>query len=303
MKKIINENRIDKIIQETINRMILENGLRQKDQLSESYGFFDGCRELAVKIFDKIYDNWKGKDNLTKMDYLIVPCEWASRGRIVILPTKVNVRAGYVYARHQVNGDTVICVNPIVINEDESTFLPTLEHELTHAYEDSMRINGGSSMLKAAIESGYDKVFKYKFNGARMENDSIAKQDLGSVLYWFASFEQNAFFAGMFGRLIHGYAEPENANECLEVLKGTREYNSFSNMIYIVKEILTKKTRKESQDALVDCANKLTNISFRTYGQLCKWLLYKANKLERKLNVMLPKMVKRYFEMVEHDEI
>lgn len=271
--------------------------------INESNGFFNGCRELAIEIFDKIYENWKGKDNLTRADYLTIPCEWASNGEIVILPTREKVRAGYIYSRDQVNGDTVIAINPIVINEDESTFLPTLEHELTHAYEDSMRIKKGGSMNDAALKSGYNKLFNYKFRGAYMENNSVLKKDLSNVLYWFTSFEKNAFFAGMFGKLIHGYSEPENANECLEVLKGTREYNGFSNMIYIAKEILTKKSDKSVQDSIVDCANKLTNNNFRNYNQFCKWLISKADRLEKKMNSLLPKMVNRYFEMVNNDEI
>lgn len=271
--------------------------------IKESNGFFDGCRELAIEIFNKIYENWKDRDNLTQRDYLMVPCEWASRGRIVILPTKVNVRAGYVYARHQVNGDTVICVNPIVIHEDESTFLPTLEHELTHAYEDSMRLRNGSSMDNAAMNLGYHKLFNYKFRGMSMEDDTIAKKDLANVLYWFTSFEQNAFFAAMFGKLIHGYGEPEDANECLEIIKGTREYNGFSNSIYVTREILTKKTDQIIQNSLVIYANELTNMNFNSYNQLCKWLNYKADKLEKKMNEMVRKMVNRYFEMVDNDEI
>ncbi len=271
--------------------------------IKESNGFFDGCKELAIEIFDKIYDNWQGKEELSIDDYLIIPCKWASKGRIVILPTKTNIRAGYVYARRQVNNDTVICINPIVIHEDESTFLPTLEHELTHAYEDSMRISHGTSMNDAASNIGYHKLFNYKFRGAYMENDSVAKKDLSNVLYWFTSFEQNAFFAGMFGRLIHGYSEPETPNECAEVLMGTREYNNFSNMIYITRETLTKKTNKEAQDSLVDCANKLTNKNFSTYNQLCKWLNLKANKLENKMRQMLPKMISKYFEMINNNEL
>lgn len=271
--------------------------------INESNGFFDGCRELAIEIFNKIYENWKDRDNLTQMDYLTVPCEWASRGRIVILPTKVNVRAGYVYARYQVNGDTVICVNPIVIHEDESTFLPTLEHELTHAYEDLMRLRNGSSMDNAAMNLGYHKLFNYKFRGMSMEDDTIAKKDLANVLYWFTSFEQNAFFAAMFGKLIHGHGEPEDANECLEIIKGTREYNGFSNSIYIAKEKLTKKRDQIIQNSLVIYANELTNMNFNSYNQLCKWLNYKADKLEKKMNEMVRKMVNRYFEMVDNDEI
>lgn len=271
--------------------------------INESNGFFDGCRELAIEIFNKINYNWRDRDNLTRSDYLMVPCEWASRGRIVILPTKVNVRAGYVYARHQVNGDTVICVNPIVIHEDESTFLPTLEHELTHAYEDSMRLRNGSSMNDTAANLGYHKLFNYRFRGMSMENDTIAKKDLSNVLYWFTSFEQNAFFAAMFGKLIHGYGEPEDANECLEIIKGTREYNGFANAIYITREILTKKADPNIQNNLVAYANELTNMKFNNYSQLCKWLNYKANKLEKKMNEMVRKMVNRYFEMVGNDEI
>ena len=271
--------------------------------INESNGFFDGCRELAIEIFNKIYENWNGRDNLTQMDYLMVPCEWASRGRIVILPTKEKVRAGYVYARHQVNGDTVICVNPIVIHEDESTFLPTLEHELTHAYEDSMRLMNGSSMNDTAANLGYHKLFDYKFRGMSMENNTITKKDLANVLYWYTSFEQNAFFAAMFGKLMHGYGEPEDANECLEIIKGTREYNGFSNAIYITREILTKKIDPNMQNNLVAYANELTNMNFKSYNQLCKWLNYKANKLERRMNNIIPKMVKKYFEMVDNDEI
>lgn len=271
--------------------------------INESNGFFDGCKELAEEIFEKVCENWRGKDDLTRADYILVPCQWASNGEIVILPTKVNVRAGYVYARYQVNGDTVICINPKVIYEDESSFLPTLEHELTHAYEDSMRINNGTSMNDAANRTGYNKLFNYKFRGAYMENDSVSKRDLSNVLYWFTSFEQNAFFAGMFGKLIHGYSEPEDANECLEVLKGTREYNNFANMIYIVRDILTKMEEPSVQNGLVNCANNLTNMHFISYNQLCKWLKYKANKLEKKMNNIIPKMVNRYFEMINNGEL
>ena len=286
-----------------MKRQIIINESQFKTLINESNGVFDGCQELAVNIFNKIYEKWKGRDNITMADYLLVPCEWASNGEIVILPTRENVRAGYVYARHQVNGDTVICINPKVIYEDESTFLPTLEHELTHAYEDSMRIKNGTSMNDAAYRMGYNKLFNYKFRGAYMENDSVSKRDLSNVLYWFTSFEQNAFFAGMFGKLIHGYSEPEDANECLEVLKGTREYNNFANMIYIVRDILTKMEEPSVQNGLVNCANNLTNMHFTSYNQLCKWLNYKANKLEKKMNNIMPKMVNRYFEMVDNGEL
>ena len=296
----LTEQEIHRIV-ECVCRMLREN--RSDGLIEESQGFFDGCRELAIEIFDKIDENWRGRDNLTQRDYLVIPCEWASRGRIVILPTNMNVRAGYVYARYQVNGDTVVCINPIVIHEDESTFLPTLEHELTHAYEDSMRLRKGSSMYDAAKKNGYQKLFNYKFRGMSMEKDTVMKKDLANVLYWFTSFEQNAFFAGMFGRLIHGYEEPEDANECLAILQGTREYNGFANAIYTAREILMKKTEPKTQMDLVAYASELTNMKFTSYNQLCKWLDHKANKLERKMNVMVRKMVNRYFEMIENDEI
>ena len=271
--------------------------------INESYGFFDGCRELAEEIFEKVYENWHGRDNLTQRDYFFVPCEWASSGRIVILPTREKVRAGYVHFRDKVLGDTVICINPKVIYEDESSFLPTLEHELTHAYEDSMRINNGTPMHDAAIKSGYDKLSKYRFKGAHIENDSVLTKDLSNVLYVFASFEENAFFAAMFGKLIHGYSEPENANECLDALKETNEYYYFSKTIDVVREILTKKDDKNEQENLVKNANSLTNMHFSTYNQLCKWLNYKADKLERRMNNIIPKMVKKYFEMIDNGEI
>lgn len=266
----------------TINEAQL---LSLENILQESYGIFQGCSDLAVKIADEIYNHWILKG---KVEDIAVPCEWAIGKCIIIHPTSFNVRASYILDVEEIGG-TVIFVNPRIVDfKDESIFLSTLMHELTHAYKDAMKRRNGSSERETAIKSGYNQNFDYRFRTSKNDNNPI-KQDLSAFLYYCSAIERDAFYAGMYGKLHFCLGEISTPQEALDVIKSTREYKQWMAHISNVKQWLGT-TDKYKQQLLTQYAFELTNKRF-TFSGLCKYLQRLIWKVENKLNKNIRKMI------------
>lgn len=271
--------------------ILTENQFRM---INESYGIFDGCEELAVRILNVIYDH---RDEDWKR--LIIDRVWFSPTKALeIRKTDENVRAGYVYTWYKIRGleNPTICVNPLIIDwKAESSLIGTFMHELTHAYEDCMRIRKGGSMFQVAQKIGYDKNFKCFTN----KNVSDELKEISRMLYTLTPFEINALFAGMYAKLsnFNGY-EIETPKEALGILRFTVEYKKIMNCILTAEEIMETQDNT-SRKLKVYYVNLISDYKFTSFEQLCKWLQHKITKLRKKLSENLPKMVMGYFNKNE----
>ena len=268
-----------------------------RKKLLETYGIFEGCEDLAIEIADKIYEKWCQGEN-TSPEPFTINCSWASRGYIAICPTKQNVRAGYLLDYKQTHNQTIIVVNPLILDwRYENATLGSLMHELTHAYRDCQRRRGNNSEMEGAVRRGYNKTFDYKFR-TNEEDRTIIKNDLSTFLYWTDAMEKPAFFAGMYAKVRYSIAEYDDAKDYLEAFKSTREYNEFLNILYLGK-LLSSHTTPRKQKEVLDAANELTNYNFTTFDQVRKHIISRSKKLEKTLKTVIPKMV---MKMMEYEE-
>lgn len=259
-------------------------------KINESYGVFNGCKELAIRIADEIFTNWKiDNDFFTPLD---IPCWFSADGEAHIYPTKYNLRAAYILDP-RMDGRTTILVNPKIVNPlEEGKLIASLMHELTHAYRDAMKRRKGGSENQSAESDGYYKNFNYKFGNDKY---SILKNNLSDFIYITSQMEMPAFIAGMYGNLSGTMVEVETAEEALEVIKSTPEYHRFEDAFKFANEFYNC-TDENMQYDLVMWANELTTIKFRNFNQFRKWVVYKYNRASNKLMKFIPKMIYKFFE-------
>ena len=281
---------------------MLDSFNMKKRKLSESYGVFEGCEELAIKIFDELFWKWQKeweKDYNFILKPIDVPCWFANDGLVHIYPTGLPLRAGCGIDLDKTEGKIKIFVNPNNVEwySEDDEFISSLMHELTHAYRAIMKSRVGRSEHETAEKEGYYKNFDYMFKTEKSLKTNL-KTKLSDFIYTSSQIELPAFIAGMYGGLSNAgrhTIEIDTVDEALEVIHRTKEYKRFVRMFFLASE-LTNYTDRNTQNQLVMYANDLTAMEFRTYAQLKKWITNRYDKVSKKLKTLIPKMIYKYFE-------
>lgn len=272
---------------------ILENveSVTAKHILFEQYGVFDGCEELAMQIEEvakKAQNNgldctlFKLPENKLADKVLITLCDGNScaflsnstmsdDGKYDVLKLRLT--------RRSVRGERL---------------LPSIMHELLHAYENLSRTNAGvEDMRKNALKTGYDKVTTDKI--AKMGNE---KKYVAYLLYYFSDFERNAYIAQLNGEAIACDKTFHSAHDALKWLSKTVPYHNYMVMLDYADK-LSRIKNKERREYVLKIANELSNHGFKTYGQFVKWLRIKTRKYSKKFQQTVPKIAAKHLSIAE----
>jgi hypothetical protein len=265
-----------------------------KNRIDEYAGVFNDCEEVAIRITNRIFDEWFTEDGEPiELKYCFVePCSFGNNGYVSVCQTKFNVRAAYILDIKQVRGDSVILVNLLALDpNNKEYFTSTLMHELTHLYRDNMKRKKGTSELDYAKKSGYFKAFDYYF---KEKNPIELKRKISQVLYKTSQLEVPAFMAGMYGSLRKYGDELKTAYDVLYVLYNSREYTELTYMLRRINNWVNT-TDPQQQKLLVQYLDELTTNNINTFGQFKKYMMRRYYKTKNKLDQLIPKMVTKYF--------
>lgn len=272
---------------------ILENvkSVTAKHILFEQYGVFDGCDELAMQIekeANKAQNNgldwtlFKLPENKLANKVLITLCDGNScaflsnstmsdDGKYDVLKLRLS--------RRSIRGERLI---------------PSIMHELLHAYENLSRTTAGSEDLrKNALKTGYDRVTTDKI--AKMGNE---KKYVAYLLYYFSDFERNAYIAQLNGEAIACDKTFHSAHDALKWLYKTVPYHNYMVMLDYADK-LSRIKNKERREYVLKTVNELSNHGFKTYGQFVKWLRVKTRKYSKKFQQTVPKIAAKHLPIAE----
>ena len=225
--------------------------------LNEYAGVFYGAEELAKEILSQLRRVGWDK-NPPEKKVLPIPVWWAPAYRIYATVEKsLKVRAYYNLYAMSKNCMPVISISSSVISEPDETLIPTIVHELTHAYEDCQRFrNGSKSLYDIASDRGHQKYWTYNLNTDSDEKDEYL-DDVFTFTNLSSSFEKNA----------KGFTED------------------------ILHEV-----SKEEQQKWLDAFSKITNLKFRSYEHLKKYCRQVYMKHEKQVNDAMRKAINYYFQ-------
>ena len=271
-----------------------------KMRIDEYAGVFNNWEDMAERILKSIYRYWFDENGkiLDNIDFCFrLRCPFGNDGFVSICPTKFNVSAAYILDTSKVNGDSVIIINPEIVNphlniKDDESLMGTLTHELTHMYRDTMKRRNGTSELEAGHKEGYFKAFDYYF---REKKPIKLKKDISDFLYVTSQMEIPAYFAGMYGILSRNKYKIKTTNDALLVLYNTKYFKRFSSLFYQMKRWF-RTTDAEQQKLLVQYLDELAPVRIRTFGQFKKFIQKRYDRCNRKIKQLIPKMVAKLFE-------
>lgn len=271
---------------------IYEQNLRGNDfkRLCESYGLFNGCDVLAEQIYEKFCEaNEKGLSEFSMVidnsEFINIIDVYLMRGQISSFDTSSVIDEDNKY-------------NPLILDLGTDAtprqMKGLLMHELTHAYENYIRIaKNKKSLIQKAADSGYGK------NPLNMtETYKEKKRMISYILYHLNDFERNAYIAQIKGELLNAEQEFENIDDALNFIRTTISYRNYKTIFKWANQICNE-TDKYTQSAILRYVSELSNNNFNTYNQFVKWLSNRVLVYQNKFNRIIPKMAAEILYMKE----
>ena len=277
-------DRVRGIINESVRRV-----------LKEYAGVFIGCQQLAQEIITSIRKY--GWDMFPPTERLCfeVPVSWAPHGCVQVTVKNVQgCNAVYLPSILETYGTVFIIVSPSAAAGKEEYLLPTLVHELTHAYEDCMRLkNGGKSIARELQDHGYDISLDYNTRTPYPKKDATL-EDVARFNQYSVSFERNARAATIIPLLMSAEKVFETPNDAYLYLEECRPYRTLLFLKGFTESIMHPESEDEKQEYL-DAFNKITKLRFSSYGKLQRYCQQILKKYENKLADVSRKAIHFYF--------
>ena len=281
-------------------KFIIEESFRSV--LNEYAGMFAGCEQLAKNILYIVKNNdWPSIQNGYSRCYE-VPCSWAPGGYIAVTVNKnytKGVNASYIPGFFERYGKFLIAVNPAIKNYKDEDLIPTISHELTHAYEDAMCLRNGENRIHQRIkDTGYNKSLDYatKVGYWDKEEDELGeyKDDVSKFMMTAMSFERNARMAAMYSDIMNAKKEFKTPDDIALYFDDSRVGCDLKFLKGFTEDILAEKNAEEQQNWL-KAFSQLSNIKFKDYKHLKRYVKHQFDKFEGKVNEILPKVIYEYF--------
>lgn len=259
--------------------------------LLERYGVFGECYPLSYVILDFIEKNEFKKYEVKTLN---VTSTLTKKIELYVMKNNnCDDLAEYnMESSKYTNG--CACFDKISIGlSEEICNKPTMSvimHELQHAMEDLELRKKGSSLANVVRKTGYNKVVNNK-------NIDDFELILKNILYFFSSFERNAYIAQFRGELEDNknltFYEVKNV---YDFVKNTDFYKIYEEVFSLCNFLLVNITSEKNKQHIVELSNKLSNNNFKTFEQLKKWLNKKCWKCKQKFDKILPKMAYDFYK-------
>ena len=275
---------------------ITEN-LSNKKRLFEQYGVFKGCEDIASYINDIIMSNRNNGGKEKDLTIEIKNCPFIKTVRLKLYRQEdTNTSGAYVpnYSHILVHRDKetrklipYFCPLYLEINTATVNCFTSLMHELTHAYEDIMRFkNDGDQIVDKGYKLGY---FKRKYNN---DDATRAEVAVSQMIYNMASFEQNAYMAQMAGECQSSGKKFVSVKEAFNFIRETFVYKKYKTLIFNLTEL--ERLDDEVAVFYMNVFNDLSNYNFKTPQNFRTFCRRKREKIEKKFNNIVPKIVYEY---------
>ena len=263
------------------NHLALECKFNQPTNLLQEW---HGVFPREERMVNKIYDAILAAVTPEKTHYeLEIPFEKEFiKGVKVVVNIENPAARGYIHTEgtYTKNGYLAEEIPTIIIDySGNPRFLclrlkSTLAHELTHIYEDVRRGEKYGSIAD---------VYQFKNNEPpRNSIDKVAFQ----LIYFFHSVEQNAYIAS-FKEQLDTTNIKNNPHSLYKMIENTELWQHF----FLPAFQMVNNIDNYDHEALLEAFNRrCEGEHFTTFTQLKKWLIYKANKCQRKLEKTLSKM-------------
>lgn len=288
---------IEKFLKESMLKHVAIE-LSNEDYIYEVYGEYDGCKELADYICNKIdfskdkfnikvkYDEVKDIQNIVfdelEIDFIKDSNE---SGYIPEKTTLINEnkRFGYVY----------IHINDISKSLHSNHSM--IEHELTHIFDDFMlQSKGLGSFLDLFIkDSRYSK--SKEFNDHTVHPDV---RELRRIFYLLNPYEENAFIAQLCNEIREikdsyksDIKDYKYASLIYNMTKDLDIYKAFEHISILIMEYENDELSEKDKKRILDEWNKLSSIKATTISQVFKKISVNYDKIKRKLESIIPKKI------------
>ena len=267
---------------------------KERKQLFESYGVFDGCEEAAEEILDVIQSHLQKNGNGNATVYCYPESLSFFTEEVVIRLSEDFRYCAYSHGSSNFNDKDgrfsfiYLKINPKL---ERSTLLVALMHELTHAYQDyNLRIKG-SSLTQVAKKEGYPKTARYMSMG---RDDMIG--EVSRVIYLLNQFERGAYMAELSGMLMTNKHKFSSISEVIEFIKGTEVYNFYIDSIEDAVSIMKLKDNSERKLA-IGYFNELGGRKFNSFSELYTWLRHRCSSIKKKFEKTIPNIIYNNVEM------
>lgn len=287
----------------TDKAFISEQLIKCREKLFESYGLFNGCNEIAQKVYDTI-------KSFPKSNVLYVPV-----GHKFVDVIKLTIiYIGYDGAMYEPNKCEVdenghfkvlsISIDSDLIKSHKKLF-GSIMHELMHAYQDYNLIQKGYSLKSQMMNYGY-----YSNNIGQYENDNI-KDMISWLLYYLNGYERSAYVSDIRGQLEACKKVFNNISEIVDYIKNTDTYFNYE-VIFQYSEQILGVTNADIKKDILKYANGLTakkdpnngkiyglNNRFPDFKAFARWLKGRLDSVKRKFETIIPKIAYEHLKINE----
>lgn len=260
--------------------------------LLEKYGVFDECYPLSYVVCDFIEKHEFKKGDIKTIN---VTSTLTKKIELYVMKSNADDLAEYKMGSSKyVKGNTCFDKISIGVNEEwcKKPTMAVIMHELQHAMEDLELRKKGSSLVDVAIKTGYDKVISKK--NLNYDEDAVK-----NILYFFSSFERNAYIAQFRGELEDNknltFYEVKNV---YDFVKNTDFYKIYEEIFSLCNFLINNIKNEKEKQHIIELFNRLSNNNFKTFEQLKKWLNTKCWKCKRKFDKVLPKMTYDFYKKI-----
>lgn len=257
--------------------------------LLERYGVFDECYPLSYVVYDFIKKH-EFKKGETKT--INVKSTLTKKIELYVMENDKDLAEYKMGSSKYTKGKTYFDKISIGVNEEwcKNPTMAVIMHELQHAMEDLELRKKGRSLVDVAIKTGYNNVVDDK-------SINYFEFAIKQILYFFSSFERNAYIAQFRGEL------EDNKNltfyevkDVYDFIKNTDFYKIYEKVFSLCNFLTNDVTNEKIKQNIVNLFNNLSNNNFKTFEQLKKWLNTKCWKCKRKFDKVLPKMAYDFYK-------
>lgn len=261
---------------------------KNKVQLFENYGMFDGFENIVYAIVQKLRQPRTG--NTVDVD---VNNSFIDKVRVEVIksstvPYSFMPRLSRLYKSK--SGEVRFEVLYIRVLEDRiwrNKIYSSIAHELLHAYQDLNLYLKNTRLETQLIKKGYFK------NNIGTYSNNKEKETISYLLYFFNNFENGAYVGEVRSELSFCKSSFDKISEVMDFLKGTVAYKNYVTMFDSTDKVLNEKN-EAIQNSYLNYANELSDYSFTTFNELCRFLRGKREKCQTKFNTMIPKLAYQY---------
>lgn len=270
---------------------------KEREQLFESYGIFNGCEEGAEEIISELE---KYQDGEKTEVYLTPPSLQFFTKTVKIMFNYDKNICSYSHKQSIFGNDgkyncIVLKINP---NVPRWTLLTNLMHELTHAYQDYNMHLKGYSGTEHAKHTGYAKTAYYLMN----EKDDVLTVMMSRLMYQLNLLERGAHMTSLLSKTKEMLERHEfkNIKQAMDFIKNNSVVIQNYGTIKEYADMFTSADNEELQKEYLQIANKVSGYGFKNYNTFVKWVRSRVDSIFRKIEKNLYMIVDKYLVISEY---